>query len=78
MVPTHEPLQTHVCPYGLLYLPIGPTLALSPGHFQTLSRSGGENREKAWDHCDVTGRKWCIRLVHNVDSVRTESTISSL
>ena len=43
-------------------------LASSPGHSQILSRSRGENREKAWDHCYVTGRKWWTRLIRGEKS----------
>ena len=48
---------------------ISSKVALSLGHSQILSYSCGENREKVWDHCYVTDRKWWTRLVCNVDSV---------
>ena len=46
-------------------------LALYPGHSQILSRSCGENLEKAWDQNYVMGQKWWTRLVCNVGSVCT-------
>ena len=45
-------------------------IASSPGHSQILSRSCGENWEKAWDQNYVMDRKWWTRFV------LTGSTIS--
>ena len=45
----------------------GLALSLSPS--QILSRSCGENREKAWDQNYVTDQKWWTWSVRNVDSV---------
>ena len=51
-------------------------LTSSPGHSIAMEK----NREKAWDHCYVTGQKWWTRFVLTqkwwTGLVQTESTIS--
>ena len=53
---------------------LGQFIASSPGHSQILSRSYGENWEKAWEHCYVTDRECWTQFVLNESTISTVST----